>query len=126
MNLRFVSPPVHGVLDYVAAIGLIAFPMLLQFSGIALWFSVAAGVGLIGYSLLTDYAYSIIRAFSFKVHLVLDLIAGAAFIAAIFVFGFTGLAAAYYAVMGVGVFVLVAVTDPTSDTAAGAVGDAAR
>ncbi len=112
MNLRFISPRIHGILDYVAAVGLIAYPVLLGFSGIALWFSVAAGCGLIGYSLVTDYAYSLAGAFSFRMHLLLDTIAGTAFIAAIFVCGFEGLVAAYYAVMGLGVFALVAVTDP--------------
>ncbi len=125
MNIRFVSSRVHGVLDYVAAVGLIAYPILLGFSGIALWFSVIGGVGLIGYSLLTDYAFSMVRAFSFKMHLTLDLVAGAGFIAAIFLFGFQGLTAAYYAIMGLGVFALVAVTEPGTDSIREVTGDAA-
>ena len=63
------------------------------------------------YSLLTDYAFSVSGSVPFKLHLVLDVVAGAAFIAAIFIFDFQGLAAAYYAVMGAGVFALVAVTN---------------
>lgn len=115
MKFRFISPRLHGVFDYVAAAGLIVYPILLDlgsFSPIALWFSVTAGVGLIVYSLFTDYAFSVSNALSFRLHLMLDVVAGAAFIAAIFVFGFEGLAAGYYAVMGAGVFALVAVTDP--------------
>ena len=122
MSIRFISPKVHGVLDYVAAAGLIGYPFLLDLGSsgpVALWFSVVAGVGLIAYSLLTDYAFSVSSVFSFKAHLWLDVIAGAAFIAAIFVFGFKGLTAGYYAVMGLGVFALVAVTNlgdtPTSE-----------
>lgn len=115
MKFRFISPRLHGVFDYVAAAGLIGYPILLDlgsYSAVALWFSVVAGVGLIVYSLLTDYAFSVASAVSFRMHLVLDMVAGGAFIAAIFVFGFEGLAAGYYAVMGAGVFALVAVTDP--------------
>ena len=107
------------MLDYVAAVGLIVFPFLLDLgakSAIGLWFSVAAGVGLIVYSLFTDYKYSASNVLSFKLHLAFDLAAGAAFIAAIFVFGFEGLVAAYYAVMGAGVFVLVAFTNPGENT----------
>ena len=118
MKIRFVNPRIHGVLDYVAAAGLIVYPILLDlgaFSSMALWFSIAAGVGLIVYSLLTDYAFSVSNTLSFRMHLTLDVIAGVAFIAAIFLFGFEGLAAAYYAVMGLGVFALVAVTDPGLD-----------
>ncbi len=118
MKFRFVSPRVHGVLDYVAAVGLIVYPILLDlgaFSPIALWFSIAAGGGLIVYSLLTDSAFGVSSALSFRVHLLLDVIAGVAFIVAIFAFGFDGLTAAYYAAMGLGVFALVAVTDPDTE-----------
>ena len=121
MQIRFVDPKIHGVLDYVAAAGLIVFPFLLDLgtsSAMALWLSVAAGVGLIVYSLFTDYAFSVSNALPFKLHLLFDLGAGAAFIAAIFVFGFEGLAAAYYAVMATGVFVLVAVTNPDEEAPA--------
>ena len=114
MNYRFVSPKVHGVLDYVAAGGLIVYPFLLDLGAIspmALWLSVAAGVGLILYSLLTDYEFSASNTLPFKLHLAFDVAAGAAFIAAIFVFGFEGMAAIYYSVMGLGVFALVAVTN---------------
>lgn len=114
MNFRFISPKLHGVFDYIAAINLIAFPFILDlgaYSPMALWFSVGAGIGLFIYSLLTDYAFSVSGAVPFKLHLLLDVIAGAAFIAAIFVFDFQGLAAGYYAVMGAGVFALVAVTN---------------
>lgn len=119
MNIRFVSPGIHGVLDYVAAAGLIVFPFLLDlgaYSPVALWLSVAAGVGLVLYSLVTDYRFGISNVVSFKLHLLFDLAAGAVFIAAIFVFGFEGLAAAYCAVMGTGVFVLVAFTNPGTDS----------
>lgn len=114
MKIRFINPKIHGILDYVAAVNLIVFPFLLNLgasSPIALWFSVGAGVGLVIYSLFTDYAFSVSKAVPFKLHLLFDLTAGAAFIAAIFVFGFEGLVAAYYAVMGLGVFALVAVTN---------------
>ena len=121
MNIRFINPKIHGILDYVAAVNLIVFPFLLNLgasSPIALWLSVVAGVGLVGYSLFTDYTFSVTKALSFKIHLLLDLAAGAVFIVAIFVFGFEGLVAAYYAVMAIGVFALVAVTNLGESAAA--------
>ncbi len=54
MKLQFLTPALHGVLDYVAAAALIALPFLLGFQGIELWLSVAGGAGLIAYSLLVD------------------------------------------------------------------------
>lgn len=118
MNIRFITPRLHGALDYAAAAGLIVFPFVLglgEASALALWLSVAGGAGLIGYSLLTDYDFSATRALPYGVHLALDLAAAAAFVAAPFVFGWEGLTAGYYWVMGAGVVVVVAlsrVSDP--------------
>ena len=113
MKLQFLTPTMHGVLDYAAAGGLIVFPFLLNLgaeSAIALWLSVAAGVGLIGYSLLTDYALSPWSVISYRGHLALDATAGLAFIAAPFVFGFSPLTSIYYFVMVAGVLLVVALS----------------
>ena len=114
-TLRFLTPTIHSVLDYVAAAGLIIFPFVLGFDGMALWLSVAGGAGLIAYSLLTDYAFGVAGVFSFKTHLALDLTAAAAFIAAPFIFGWTGLVMGYYFVMAIGVVVVVALTNPETE-----------
>jgi hypothetical protein len=108
MKLQFLTPALHGVLDYVAAAALIVLPFLLGFQGIELWLSVAGGAGLIAYSLLTDYAFGAVKLVSFDAHLLLDLAAGVAFIAAPFLLGFTALASIYYPVMAVGVIAVVA------------------
>ncbi len=115
-TLRFLTPTLHGALDYAAAAALIVLPFLLGFDGLALWLSVIGGVGLIGYSLLTDYTFSAVSLISFKVHLVLDLAAAAVFIAAPFVFGWTGLVLGYYLVMAAGVIAVVALTSPDSQS----------
>ena len=114
MKLQFLTPKLHGLLDYAAAVGLIVFPFLLNLgaeSPIALWFSVAAGVGLIGYSLLTDYAFSISSVISYNAHLALDLAAGIGFIAAPFIFGYSALTSIYYFVMAAGVLLVVALSE---------------
>ena len=120
-SIRFLSPTIHGVLDYLAAVALIVAPFILGFDGLAVWLSVAGGAGLIVYSLLTDYAYSIAPVLSFKTHLALDLAAGSAFVIAPFIFGWTGLVMGYYFVMAAGVFVQVALTN-TSPSIVGTYG----
>ncbi len=115
-TLRFLTPTLHGALDYAAAAALIALPFLLGFDGLALWLSVIGGVGLIGYSLLTDYTFSAVSLIAFKAHLVLDLAAAAVFIAAPFVFGWTGLVLGYYLVMAAGVIAVVVLTNPDSQS----------
>jgi hypothetical protein len=115
--MRIVPAQVHAVLDYVAALGLIALPWLLGFGSqgpLAVWISTGAGVGLICYSLATDYPYSAAKVIPFKVHLTLDVVAGLVFIAAPFVLGFTGLVKWYYVAQGSIVLVLVSITNAST------------
>ncbi|MDX1507301.1 MAG: hypothetical protein R3358_03400 [Woeseiaceae bacterium] len=123
MNIRILTPAIHGLLDYAAAAALIVLPFLLKLGDtapLALWLSVIGGIGLIAYSLATDYAFGVFRVVSFRGHLLLDLLAAVAFAAAPFVFGWGGLTLAYYLVMAAGVLVVIAVSDPgnVGDTAA--------
>jgi hypothetical protein len=114
-NVRFVSGSFHGRLDYAAATVLIAVPVLLNFqatSPLALWLSVAAGVLLIVYSLNTDYGLGIVKLIPFNVHLILDAIAGAAFLSAPFLFGFEGIIRWFYLANGAIVLLLVLATNP--------------
>jgi len=114
-SVRFVSGSLHGMLDYAAAFVLITVPLMLNFqatSPLALWLSVAAGVLLVVYSLVTDYGLSLVKWIPFSTHLILDAIAGIAFIIAPFLFGFEGLIRWFYLVNGAIVLLLVFVTDP--------------
>ena len=82
MKFQFLTPTVHGLLDYAAAAGLIVLPFLLGLgatSQLALWLSVAAGIGLVAYSLATDYTFGAVGLFSFRAHLVLDVLAAVRF-----------------------------------------------
>ena len=108
--MNFITSKLHGLLDYAAATALIALPFILNLSEqspLALYMSVAAGLGLIAYSLLTNYHFSLAKVISFRIHLALDLAAALFFIVAPFVFGFEGVAKIYYWVMGAGVVMVV-------------------
>ena len=111
--MTFLTVKLHGLGDYAAAAVLIVAPFFLglkEQSMIAHWASIAGGVGLIIYSLLTDYTYSIAKIIPFKVHLVLDSLAGLVLIALAFVLKLEGIAQIYMIVMGAGVLLVVAVT----------------
>ena len=113
MTFRILTPDVHGLLDYAAGAGLVVLPLLLELdaaSPLAFWLSIVAGAGLVAYSLFTDYAFGAVPVLSFRMHLALDLAAAAAFAAAPFVFGWTGVVFAYYLVMSAGVLVVVALS----------------
>ena len=110
--MRFLNDKVHGVIDYAAAIALMVMPFVLGFTGIAMMLSVAGGAALFLYSLLTSYSLSARNAIPFGVHLVIDFIAGVAFVAAPFLFGFEGIVQTYYFVMGGAVILVVLLTNP--------------
>ena len=119
--MRFINSSLHGILDYAAAIALIALPFLLgleEQSALAHWISVIAGVGLIAYSLLTAYDFSLAKVIPFKGHLVLDSVAAIFFIGAPFVLGFEGIVAIYYWVMGAGVVAVVAFSNSADNATA--------
>lgn len=77
---------------------------------IAHWASIIGGAGLIVYSLPTDHTFSEVKANPFKTHLVLDSIAGVAFVALPFLLELDGHARIYLIVMGAGVLLVVAVS----------------
>ena len=113
MNAKFLNPAIHGLLDYVAAAALIVLPFLLDLgatSQLATGLSVVAGIGLVAYSLATDYALGVFHVIPFRVHLMLDIAAAVVFVAAPFVFGWQGLVLGYYLVMGAGVLAVVALS----------------
>lgn len=109
--MRFITPTLHGVLDYSAALALTFAPFVLgldEQSLVAHWLSVGEGIGLIVYSLMTDYRFSLARIFSFQAHLALDLATAGAFLLSPWLFGFGGLPMVYCLVMGAAVIVVVA------------------
>ena len=113
MNLQFLTPKLHGALDYIAAATLIVAPFALNLgadSALALWLSVTGGFGLIAYSLATDYNFGPFKLLPYNTHLLLDSAAAGAFLIAPFAFGFGMVASIYYFVMAWGVIGVVAVS----------------
>ena len=88
--MRFIPTRVHGVLDYLSGLLLIAAPWLFGFAdgGAAQWIPVVLGVGALAYSLLTDYELGAIRTIPMGTHLLLDLLSGALLAVSPWLFGF--------------------------------------
>lgn len=88
--MRFISTKVHGALDYLVAILLIASPWLFGFAegGAETWVPVILGAGTIVYSLLTAYELGAVAAISMKTHLMIDFMAGLVLIVSPWLFGF--------------------------------------
>lgn len=88
--MKVISTRVHGILDYLVGILMIAAPWLFDFArgGAETWIFVILGAGAILYSLMTDYEYSMSRSISMKTHLNLDLFSGVLLAASPWIFGF--------------------------------------
>jgi uncharacterized membrane protein YuzA (DUF378 family) len=115
--MSLIPSKFHGLLDYAVAATLIAAPLIFGFQGVAKYLAVLGGIGLLIYSLVTDYSLSVRKLLSFKAHLVLDFIAAVALTAAPFLFGFTGLEKAFYLIIGISVIAVVLVTQSDNSEA---------
>jgi len=88
--MRFIPTKVHGVMDYIMGILLIASPWLFDFNrgGMETWIPVILGVGALVYSVMTDYELGLTRTLSMPTHLTLDLVSGILLAASPWIFGF--------------------------------------
>jgi len=119
--MRFISPRIHGFLDYAVAAGLITAPLALDFAAVsplAAVISIVAGLGLVAYSLLTDYSVSVRDLIPWRVHLTLDTVAAVALLLAPFALGFDGIPRAFYVTVALAVLVVVATSQLETDTEA--------
>jgi len=116
--IRFIPTGVHAYFDYIGGIVLLAAPFIFGFfngGGAAVIVPMVLGVGLILYSLLTNYELGIpgVKFIPMWVHLVFDFVAAAFLALSPFIFGFINKAPNVWLphiVAGVGVILLVLVT----------------
>jgi hypothetical protein len=88
--MRFIPTRYHAPLDYIVGAVLIAAPWIFQFSdiGAATAVSVVLGVGLIAYSLVTNYELGVWKVAPMAVHNLIDIVAGALLAASPWLFGY--------------------------------------
>ena len=88
--MRFIPTRYHAPLDYIVGVMLIAAPWVFQFSDhtAATVVPIVLGVGLIGYSLFTNYELGVWKIAPMAVHNLIDIVAGAFLAASPWIFGF--------------------------------------
>ena len=88
--MRFIPTKFHAPLDNIVGAALIAAPWIFQFSDVtaATTITIVLGIGLILYSLFTDYDLGVWRRFPMAVHNLIDIAAGAVLAASPWLFGF--------------------------------------
>ncbi|WP_193598945.1 SPW repeat protein [Microbacterium sp. YJN-G] len=123
--MRFIPTKVHGVLDYLVGIALIAAPWLFGFAavgGAAVVIPIVLGVGLIVYSLFTKYEWGPFGVIPMPVHLVFDVVASAFLALSPWLFGFADAALNVWlphVVVGATVILVVLLSKPTPETIRG-------
>jgi uncharacterized membrane protein HdeD (DUF308 family) len=88
--MRFIPTKFHAPLDYIVGVALIAAPWIFQFSDhtAATVIPIVLGIGLIAYSLVTDYELGVWKLAPMAVHNLIDVAAGAFLALSPFLFGF--------------------------------------
>lgn len=88
--MKVISSRVHGILDYLVGIILIASPWLFGFADGSAKMSIPIilGVGALAYSIITKYELGIFRLIPFKIHLIFDALSGVLLAASPWLFGF--------------------------------------
>jgi len=88
--MRFIPTRLHGIVDYLWGVALLATPWLLGYADVsaATWTAVVFGLGAILYSAVTDYELGLVRLIPMPLHLGLDGIGGAVLAASPWLFGF--------------------------------------
>ena len=88
--MRFIPTKFHAPLDYIVGAALIAAPWIFQFSEhkAATVVPIVLGIGLIAYSLFTNYELGVWKVAPMAVHNVIDVVAGAVLAASPWLFGF--------------------------------------
>jgi hypothetical protein len=96
--MRFIPTRFHAPLDYIVGAVLIAAPWIFRFSGdtAATAVSVVLGIGLIAYSLFTNYELGVWKVAPMAVHNLIDVVAGALLAASPWIFGYADQGANYW------------------------------
>ena len=88
--MRFIPTKFHAPLDYIVGALLIAAPWIFQFSDVkaATVVAIVLGIGLIAYSLFTNYELGVWKVAPMAVHNIIDIVAGAVLALSPWIFGF--------------------------------------
>jgi hypothetical protein len=88
--MRFIPTRFHAPLDYIVGVALIAAPWIFQFSDYtaATVVPIVLGIGLIAYTLFTNYELGLWKVAPMAVHNLIDVAAGALLAASPWLFGF--------------------------------------
>lgn len=118
MDPRFITKDIHALLDYPVAFMLMGAPFILSLGDshpAAKWLAVGTGVAALILTLLTDHKFGVFRILPYWFHVLVDGMVGAVFLAAPFVFSFTGIDAWFYWLNALAVLTVVTLNKSTPE-----------
>ena len=123
MDPRFITKDIHALLDYPVAFMLMGAPFIIglgESHPAAKWLAVGTGVAALILTLLTDHKLGVIRILPYWFHVLVDGMVGAVFLAAPFVFSFTGIDAWFYWLNALAVLTVVTLNKSTPEQSSNA------
>ncbi|HEX8281293.1 MAG TPA: SPW repeat protein [Chthoniobacterales bacterium] len=89
--MKIISSTVHGILDYIVGLALLAAPNIFGFADgptAAVWIPRILGLVILLQAIATDYELGVLRKLRFSMHLKNDYVAGLFLAASPWLFGF--------------------------------------
>lgn len=116
---------IHGILDYVVGLFLIAYPWFtFHVGGYETWVFVGLGVATLIYSALTNYEWGLAKVIPMKAHLIIDLVGALFLIASPWIFNFAWVVWEDHVIVGLFEIVVIALSQTVAYAATAASGGA--
>jgi hypothetical protein len=74
--MKFISPKVHGLIDYLVVIFLFGSPTIFGFTGLVATFTYALGAVHLLLTILTNYPLGVVRVIPVSLHAAVELLVG--------------------------------------------------
>lgn len=116
--MKFISPKVHGLIDYIVVLFLLASPAYFGFTGLLANFTYALAAVHLLLTILTAYPFGLIKKIPFQAHGAIELLVGIALIILAYtLFAGNDLGKLFYVIFGTVVLLTWFVTDYKSTAA---------
>jgi hypothetical protein len=74
--MKFISPKIHGIIDYLVVVFLLASPAVFGFTGLLATFTYALGAVHLILTILTAYSVGLVKVIPFPLHGSIEFIVG--------------------------------------------------
>lgn len=110
--MKFISPKLHGIIDFVVVIFLLASPTIFGFTGLVATFTYALGGIHLLLTILTDFNGGVFKLIPFSIHGLIEFVVGLVLIVLAYtLFKDNKAVQLFYTVFGAAVLVTWLVTD---------------